>query len=115
MSSYTKEKKKDLVREKKITKTKDENPSTKIKITGRLATGSLDERLIEEVAKRIREVHGFYSTDRAAVVMQGIVKTPFAPLIEKEERPKDFNPPAMEKYEGKGDPMFHLLHVKQRM
>ena len=50
--------------------------------------------------------------DREAVAMEGIVKTPFTPEIEKEKRPKDFNPPAMEKYEGKGDPIAHLLHFK---
>ena len=47
--------------------------------------------------------------------MEGIVKIPFAAWIEKEERPKDFNPPALEKYEGKGDLMAYLLHFKQRM
>ena len=47
--------------------------------------------------------------------MEGIVKTPFTLEIEREERPKDFNPPALDKYEGKGDPMAHLLHYKQRM
>ena len=47
--------------------------------------------------------------------MEGIVKTPFTPWIEREERPKDFNPPALEKYEGIGDLMAYLLHFKQRM
>ena len=64
------------------------------------------------MAKRIGVVRGFYSTDRVAVAMEGIVKTLFAPQIEKEERPKDFNPPAMEKYESKRDPMAHLFHFK---
>ena len=53
--------------------------------------------------------------NRAADVMEGIVKTPFTPEIVREERSKDFNLPAMKKYEGKGDPMAHLLHFKQRM
>ena len=50
--------------------------------------------------------------DRSAAVMEGIVKTPFIPEIEKEEKPKDFSPLTMEKYEGKRDPMAHLLHFK---
>lgn len=54
-----------------------------MKIAGRLATGNLDERLIEEVAKRVREVRGFYQIDKAAGSMEGIVKTLFAPRIEK--------------------------------
>ena len=57
-------------------------------------------------------VRGFYPMDRAVATMEGIVKTPFTPGIEKEERPKDFNPLAMEKYESKGDPMTYLLHFK---
>ena len=47
--------------------------------------------------------------------MEGIVKTPFTSEIEREERPKDFNPPTLDKYEGTRDPMAHLLHYKQRM
>ena len=47
--------------------------------------------------------------------MEGITKTPFAPEIERKERPKDFNPPALDKYEGNRDSMAHLLHYKQRM
>ena len=86
-----------------------------MKIAERLTTRNLDEKLIEEVAKRVGEVWGFYSTDRATAAIEGIVKTPFTPWIEKEERLKDFNPLAMEKYEGKGDPMAHLLHFKPRM
>ena len=47
--------------------------------------------------------------------MEEIVKTPFTPEIEREERLKDFNPPALDKYEGKGDLMAHLLHYKKKM
>ena len=47
--------------------------------------------------------------------MEGITKTPFTLEIEKEEKPKDFNSPVLDKYEGSGDPMAHLLHYKQRM
>ena len=111
-SSYTKEKKKYLVWEKRNTKTEGERPPTQIKIAGTLATENLDEQLIEEVAKQVGEVWGFYLTDKATAAMEGIVKTPFATWIKKEERPKDFNSPALEKFEGNGDPMAHLLHFK---
>ena len=47
--------------------------------------------------------------------MEGIIETPFTLEIKRDEMPKDFNPSTMEKYEGKGDPMAHLLHFKQRM
>ena len=67
------------------------------------------------MAKQVGEVRGFYPIDRAVTVMEEIFKTPLAPWIEKEERHKDFNPPVMEKYEGKGDPMAHLFHLKHRM
>ena len=57
-------------------------------------------------------VQGFYPTDRATAAIEGIIKTPFTSEIEKEERPKDFNLPALKKYKGKGDLMAHLLHYK---
>ena len=47
--------------------------------------------------------------------MEGITKTPFTPEIERKEKPKNFNSPVLDKYEGSGDPMAHLLHYKQRM
>ena len=47
--------------------------------------------------------------------MEGIVKTPFTSEIEREERPKDFNPPTLDKYDGAADPMAHPLHYKQSM
>ena len=47
--------------------------------------------------------------------MKGIKTSPFASWIDKEEKPKYFNPPVLEKYEGKGDPMSHMLHFKERM
>ena len=56
VNSYTKEKKKDFVQEKRNTNIESKRPPTKIKTTGRLTTENLDERLIDEVAKRIKEV-----------------------------------------------------------
>ena len=84
-------------------------------MTKKFAAEDLEERLIAEVAKRVRGVRGYYPTSRAADAMEGIVKTPFTSEIEREERPKDFNPPTLDKYEGTGDPMAHLLHYKQKM
>ena len=75
-----------MVPEKRNTKTESERPPREINIAGRLATENLNERLIEEVAKQVGEVQGFYPPDRAVVAMEGIVKTHFAPWIEKEER-----------------------------
>ena len=62
------------------------------------------------MAKRVGGDRGYYPTNRAADVMEGIVQAPFTSEIEREERPKYFNPPTLDKYEGAGDPMAHLLH-----
>ena len=60
----------------------------------------LNERMIAELAKRIGGIRGYYPTNRAADAIEGIIKTPFTPEIEKEEKPKDFNPSTLDKYEG---------------
>ena len=44
-----------------------------------------------------------YPMDQEKTTMRGITKSPFVEWIEKEENPKDFNPPMLEKYEGKRD------------
>ena len=56
-----------------------------------------------------------YSIDQATTTMRGITKFLFSEWIDKEEKPRDFNPPILVKYEGKRDPMVHMLHFKQRM
>ena len=71
---------------------------TESKMTKKIAAEDLEERLITEVAKRVGGLRGYYPTSRAADAMEGIMKTPFTSEIEKEERPKDFNPPALDKY-----------------
>ena len=71
--------------------------------------------MIEEVAKRVEGIQFFYPTDQVVAAMKGIIKSPFAPWIEKVERPRDFNSLVMERYEGRGDLMVHMLHFKQRM
>lgn len=93
----------------------DEVPKTESKMTRKFAAEDLEERLIAEVAKRVGGVRGYNPKSRAMDAMEGIVKTSFTCEIEKEERPKDFNPPALDKYEGVGDPLAYLLYYKQRM
>lgn len=67
------------------------------------------------MAKRVGGMRALYPTDQAAAAMKGIIKSPFVLWIEKEERPKDFKLPELERYDGKGDPIAHLLYFKQRM
>ena len=71
--------------------------------------------MIEFVAKRIGGIRALYPTDQVADATKGITNSSFAQWIEKEEKPKDFNPPIPEKYEGRGNPIVQLLHFKQRM
>ena len=54
-----------------------------------------------------------HSMNQATIAIKGITKSLFEEWIEKEEKPKDFNPPIPKKYKGKGDPMVHFLHFNQ--
>ena len=96
-------------------KLESEAPKTELKMAGKFTAEDLDEKLIAEVEKQVGGVQGYYPTNKTADAMEGIMKTPFTLEIEKEERPKDFNLPLLDKYEGVGDPMAHLLHYKQRI
>ena len=82
-SSCKRTKKTKLVREKKSTRYESEKLRTEIKMAEKFTTRDLDERLIAEVAKRVGGVRGFYSMDRVAAAMEGIVKTPFIPELDK--------------------------------
>ena len=75
----------------------------------------LSERIIEEVVKRIKRVPTNSLTDKALEVMRGISKSPFALWIVQEVKPKEFNPSALEKFNGKSDLVAHLLKFKQRI
>ena len=99
-SSCTRTKKTESLRGKKSVRIEDEMQKTKSKVTKKFFAEDLEERLIVEVAKRVGGVQGYYPTSRAVDAMEGIVKTPFTSEIEKEERPKDFSPPTLDKYEG---------------
>ncbi len=52
--------------------------------------------------------------DKAEEAMRGISKSPFAQWIVTEIKPRSFNPPMLEKFQGKSDPIFHLLQFKQK-
>ena len=104
-SSYTKERKKSLVREKKNARITSEELLTGAKMTEIYITKDLNERLIEEVAKRVEGVRALYPTDQVS----------FFPLDRERREARDFNPPILEKYKGKGDLMAHLLYFKPRM
>ena len=51
------------------------------KATNKITTKGLDERMIEEGAKRIGGMQTFYPTNRATATMKGIVKSPFITWI----------------------------------
>ena len=52
--------------------------------------------------------------DKAEEAMRGISRLPFAQWIVKEVKPKSFNPPMLEKFQGKFDPVSHLLQFKKK-
>ena len=53
--------------------------------------------------------------DKATKAMREISKSPFASWIIQEMKPKEFNPPVLDKFDGKVDPITHLLHFRQRI
>ena len=46
--------------------------------------------------------------DKAEEAMRGISKSPFAQWIVEEVKPKTFNAPVLDKFQGKTDPISHL-------
>ena len=82
-SSYPRSKKVEPVREKRSTRFESERPKTELKITEKFVAEDLDERMIVELAKRVREIQGYYPTNRATDAIEGITKTTFTPEIEK--------------------------------
>ena len=53
--------------------------------------------------------------DKAMEEMREISKSPFASWIIREVKPKEFNPPILDNFDKKADPIAHLLHFKQRI
>ena len=75
----------------------------------------LNEKLIEEVVKRVGRFSTNSLMDKAEEAMKGISRSLFAQWIVKEVKPRNFNPPMLEKFQGKSDPVSHLLQFKQRI
>lgn len=84
-NSHTTEKKKDQAHHKKIPRIRSEGLPSKAKSAENTTTGVLDERLIEEVAKRIEGIRTHYPTKQAAATMRGITRFLFVSWIEREE------------------------------
>ena len=74
----------------------------------------LNEKMIEEVVRRIGKIPTGSPMDKAEEAMRGISKSPFAQWIVREVKPKSLNPPMLEKFQGKSDPISHLLQFKQK-
>ena len=82
-SSYTKERRKSHAQEKKNVKVTSEEFPMESKMTKKYMTEDLDKRLIEKVSRRVGGVRALYPTDQVAAAIKGIIKSPFAPWIEK--------------------------------
>ena len=80
-----------------------------------ISSKDLSKRLIEEVAKRIGRFSTNNSIDKALEAIRGISKSPFTSWIIQEVKPKEFNPPILDKFDRKADPVAHLLQFKQRI
>ena len=74
----------------------------------------LNEKMIEEVIQRVGRIPAGSLEDKAEEAMRGISKSPFAQWIVGEVKPKTFNAPMREKFQGKTDPISHLLQFKQK-
>ena len=74
----------------------------------------LNEKIIEEVVRRVGKIPMNNPMDKAEEVMKGISKPPFTQWIMKEVKPKNFNSPLLEKLKGKSNPISYLLQFKQK-
>ena len=74
----------------------------------------LGEKMIEEVIRRMGRIPAGSPEDKAEKAMRGISKSPFAQWIVEEVKPKTFNAPVLDKFQGKTDPISHLLQFKQK-
>ena len=63
-------------------------------------SNELSERLIEEVAKRIERASSNSLMEKALEAMRGISKFPFTSWIIQEVKPREFNPPILENFDG---------------
>ena len=69
----------------------------------------LNEKMIEEVIRKMGRIPAGSLEDKAEEAMRGISKSPFAQWIVEEVKPKTFNAPMLDKFQGKTDPISHLL------
>ena len=74
----------------------------------------LNEKMIEEVVQRIGRIPTGSPMDKAEEAMRGISRSPFAQWIVREVKPNFFNPPMLETFQGKSDPISNLLQFKQK-
>ena len=74
----------------------------------------MNEKMIEEVIRRMGRIPAGSPEDKAEEAMRGISKSPFAQWIVEEVKPKTFNAPMLDKFQGKTDPISHLLQFKQK-
>ena len=74
----------------------------------------LNKRLIEEVAKRIEGVTTVILVDLELITVGGITRSSFTQWIERENKPKDYNPLILAKFEGNYYPITHLLQFRKK-
>ena len=58
----------------------------------------LNEKMIEEVIRRLERIPTGNPMDKAEEAIRGISKLSFAQWIVREVKPKSFNPPILEKF-----------------
>ena len=74
----------------------------------------LNEKMIEEVIQRVGKIPMNSPMNKAEEAMRGISTSLFAQWIVRKVKLKSFNPPMLEKFQGKFDPISHLLQFKQK-
>ena len=71
--------------------------------------------LLRKSQKKIGGVRTTIPVDLALIAIRGITRLTFAQWLERENKPKDYNPPVLDKFEGNSDPITHLLQFRQKM
>ena len=74
----------------------------------------LNEKIVEEVVRRVGRISTNSPMDKEEEAMKGILRSPFVQWIMKDVKPRNFNPPILEKFQGKSNTISHLLQFKQR-
>ena len=71
--------------------------------------------IIKEVMKRVGRFPANSLMDKAEEAMKGISRSLFAQWIVKEVKPMNFNPPMLEKFQGKSNQVSCVLQFKERI